>query len=191
MSESQNSLPFEALGQRLRRLRQKLNESPADVSGAVEIEEKTLGEYESGRERPSKDILSLLISHFDIQDEDALQLWKLAGYEPPRPDNRDDDIEEPAGRSNVLVVAIDPRVIYTDGVQVNATKNGVVLHFAQMAGSPQQIVTSRIGMSREQARSVISTLQAALDRTEPRQLQAGTTVEEPQEESKDSSKKAE
>ncbi|HET7302823.1 MAG TPA: helix-turn-helix transcriptional regulator [Candidatus Saccharimonadales bacterium] len=191
MSESQNSLPFEALGQRLRRLRQKLNESPADVSGAVEIEEKTLGEYESGRERPSKDILSLLISHFDIQDEDALQLWKLAGYEPPRPDNRDDDIEEPAGRSNVLVVAIDPRVIYTDGVQVNATKNGVVLHFAQMAGSPQQIVTSRIGMSREQARSVISTLQAALDRTEPRQLQAGTTIEEPQEEPKDSSKKAE
>lgn len=188
MSEPKNSLPFEALGERLRRLRQKLNESTADVSGAVEIEESTLGEYESGRERPSKDILSLLISHFSMQEEDALQLWKLAGYEPPRTESRDDDVDEPGNRSNVLVVAIDPRVIYTDGVQVNATRTGVVLHFAQLAGTPQQIVTSRVGMSREQARSVISALQASLDRTEPRQLSSGTIVEGSPEESKDPKK---
>lgn len=165
-------LPFKRLGQRLRTLRQKLQETPADVSGAVEIDEALLQRYEEGKERPSEDILNLLISHFGMPEDDAAILWRLAGYEVPRDDQQEDPQDDgPLGnRAGVLVMAIDPRIIYTDGMHVNAGPNGVVLSFAQMSGSQQPLVTARVGMSREQARSIIKTLQGALDRTEPRRL---------------------
>lgn len=170
MSDAQNS-PFKSFGQRLRFLRQKFQETPADVSGAVEIDEDLLQRYEEGTERPSEDILQLLMSHFCVPDDDAATIWRLAGYDEPRENHQDyvqDDI--PGGRAGVMIMAIDPRIIYTDGVHVNASQTGVVLSFAQMNGSQQPLVTARVGMSREQARSVISNLQGALDRTEQRQL---------------------
>ncbi len=76
-------MPFKRFGQELRTLRQKLQETPADVSGAVEIDEAMLQRYEEGRERPSEEILNLLISHFAMPDDDAATLWRLAGYEFP------------------------------------------------------------------------------------------------------------
>lgn len=175
MSETPQELPFKQLGNKLKIIRQKLHETKSDVSGAVEIDETVLDRYEQGRERPSEDILSLLISHFGMQDDDAANLWQLAGYEPrEQGQGRDDDNDDLTGnRAGVLVMAIDPRIIYTDTMHVNAGQNGVVLSFAQNAGTNQPLVTARVGMSREQARSVISTLQASLDKTEPRQLPAG------------------
>jgi transcriptional regulator with XRE-family HTH domain len=177
MSEQSGKLPFKNLGQRLRLIRQKLQESAADVSGAVEIDEKTLAGFEEGHERPSEDILNLLISHFGMQDDDAANLLQLAGYDPA-PGKEDESDEISSNRAGVLVMAIDPRIIYTDGMHVNAGPNGVVLSFAQMSGSQQPLVTARVGMSREQARSIISTLQASLDKTEPRQLPAGKKTEQ-------------
>lgn len=173
MSEKSQEKPFQQLGDTLRTLRQKLQESVLDVSGAVEIDESALEKIESGRERPSEDILNLLISHFGMQDDDAAKLWHLAGYD--RPHNHDDDIPEElaSGRAGMLVMAIDPRVIYSDGVHVNAGPNGVVLSFAQTASMQQPLVTARVGMSREQARNVIRVLQGALDKTEPRELPSG------------------
>ena len=174
MSEKSQELPFKQLGEKLKVIRQKLHETMSDVSGAVEIDESALERFEQGKERPSEDILNLMISHFGMQDDDAANLWQLAGYDPR---SRDDDAssdEAGGNRAGVLVMAIDPRIIYTDTMHVNAAQNGVVLSFAQTAGSANQpLVTARVGMSREQARSVISTLQAALDKTEPRQLPAG------------------
>lgn len=176
MSDMKKDLPFKQLGQRLKVIRQKLQETKADVSGAVEIDETVLDRFEQGKERPSEDILNLLISHFGMQDDDAANLWQLAGYEHPRSDDDDDGIGSDdlgSNRAGVLVMAIDPRIIYSDGMHVNASQQGVVLSFAQLGGAPQPLVTTRVGMSREQARSVIRTLQAALDRTEPRQLPEG------------------
>jgi len=142
----------------------------ADAAGAVEIDEKVLERIEQGNERPSEDILTLLISHFGMREDDAANLWQLAGYDAPHNHDDDDDMN---ARPGMLVVALDPRVVYTDGVHVNANPNGVILSFAQLSGSPSAMVTARVGMSREQARNVIRTLQAALDRTEPPQLPAG------------------
>lgn len=177
MAETPQELPFKQLGQKLKVIRQKLHETASDVSGAVEIDETVLARYEAGHERPSEDILNLMISHFGMQDDDATSLWQLAGYELPRNRDEDDgDIPEEiaSGRAGMLVMAIDPRVIYTDGMHVNAGPTGVVLSFAQTAtGAPQPLVTARVGMSREQARNVIRTLQGALDKTEPRELPAG------------------
>lgn len=174
MNESPKE-PFKSLGKELKGLRQKLHETTSDVSGAVEIDESALERIEQGRERPSEDILQLLISHFGMRDDDAADLWNLAGYEQPRRDDEPSFAEDIANnnRAGVLVMAIDPRVIYTDSMHVNASSNGVILSFAQTSGTPQPLITAKVGMSRDQARNVISALQAALDKTEPRQLPQG------------------
>jgi len=168
--------PYKQLGERLRTIRQKLHESVSEVSGAVEIDEPVLERIEQGHERPAEDILLLMINHFGMHDDEAAGLWQLAGYDQPR--NHDHDLIEDIqanGRSAVLVMAIDPRVIYSDGVQVTASNNGVVIGFSQASGTPNSMTTARIGMSREQAYAVIRTLQDALSRSEPRQLPGGNT----------------
>jgi transcriptional regulator with XRE-family HTH domain len=174
MSEKQQEQPFKQLGDRLKTLRQKLHESVAEVSGAVEIDEPTLHRIEQGHERPAEDILMLLISHFGMQDDEAAGLWRLAGYDQEKFDrnNRSDSGNEDGSgsRSAVLVMAVDPRIIYSDGVQVTASNNGVIVSFSQGNGTPGVLTTAKIGMSREQAYAVIRTLQDALTRSEPRQL---------------------
>jgi transcriptional regulator with XRE-family HTH domain len=173
MSEKQQEQPFKQLGEKLKIIRQKLHESVAEVSGAVEIDEPMLQRIEKGHERPAEDILLLLINHFGMRDDEAASLWQLAGYDQPRStSNRQDDSDEVTlGRtSTILVMAVDPRVVYSDGVQVTASKNGVVMAFSQASGTPNSLTTAKVGMSREQAYAVIQTLQDALTRSEPRQL---------------------
>ena len=171
--EERQELPFKSLGQRLKVIRQKLQESVAEVSGAVEIDEKMLERIEQGSERTSEDILLLLISHFGMQDEEAAGLWQLAGYDPPRPHEHDHDLNN--DRNLVLVMAVDPRIMYSDGVQLQATHTGVILQFTQGTGTPRPLTTARIGMSREQAYNVLRSLQETLEHSEPRQLPPGAT----------------
>jgi hypothetical protein len=111
-----------------------------------------------------------------MRDDEAASLWQLAGYDQPR-NHHDHDFGDDNGnnsRSAVLVMAVDPRIIYSDGVQVTASNNGVTVSFSQSSGTPSSLTTARIGMSREQAYAVIRTLQDALSRSEPRQLPGGT-----------------
>src|SRR3954469_23358999 len=118
MSEERKESPFKNLGERLKDLRQRLQESVAEVSGAVEIDESTLERMERGQERPSEDILMLLISHFGMKEQEADTLWKLAGYEPRNLDDDDRDSPIPHnGRATVLIMAVDPRIVYSDSVQ--------------------------------------------------------------------------
>ena len=169
MSEKQQEQPFKQLGDKLKTIRQKLHESVAEVSGAVEIDEVTLNRIEQGKERPAEDILMLLINHFGMQDDEAASLWQLAGYDQPRPHDSDNN-EESNHRSAILVMAVDPRIIYSDGVQVTANRNGVVISFSQGSGTNSSLTTAKIGMSREQAYAVMHTLHDALHRSEPQQL---------------------
>lgn len=169
MSEKQQEKPYKQLGDRLKTIRQKLHESVTEVSGAVEIDEQALQRIEQGQIRPSEDILMLLISHFGMQDDEAAGLWQLAGYDQPKNHDHDND-EISNGKATILVMAVDPRVIYSDGVQVTANNNGVVMSFSQATGTQNPLTTAKIGMSREQAQAVIRTVQEALNRSEPRQL---------------------
>jgi len=173
MEKKKQEQPFKQLGERLRTIRQKLHESVAEVSGAVEIDEPKLQRIEQGRERPAEDILLLLINHFGMRDDEAASLWQLAGYDQPRPHDHDTNDDSSNSRSAILVMAVDPRIIYSDGVQVTASNNGVVVSFSQASGTPNNLTTARIGMSREQAYAVIRTMQDALSRSEPRQLPGG------------------
>lgn len=168
MSSERQEQPFKTLGQKLKVIRQKLHESVSEVSGAVEIDEQLLARIEQGNERPSEDILLLLINHFCMQDDDAAVLWQLAGYDD-HGDDRDERSEQ-QNRTMVMIMAVDPRIIYSDGAQITANSSGVVLNFSQGMGTSQAMVTARVGMSREQAYGLLQTLQQTLQRSAPKQL---------------------
>jgi transcriptional regulator with XRE-family HTH domain len=179
MSENRQELPFKVLGSKLKTIRQKLHESVSEVSGAVEIDERSLERIEQGHERPAEDILMLLINHFGVQDDAAASLWQLAGYDQPHDHHHDNDRDDqPNNRTMVMIMAVDPRIIYSDGAQVTANSAGVVINFAQGVGTPQSLTTARVGMSRDQAYSLVRTLQQTLDQSTPRQLPSGTNHEQ-------------
>lgn len=162
--------PYRQLGAKLKDLRQKHNESLAEVSGAVEIDIELLDQYERGAERPSEDILLLLISHFSTKEHDADHLWQLAGYEKINTDTipvTDQYSPQPA----VMVLPMDARIVYTDTVHVMANNHGVVMNFLQNSGpNGQTIAVSRVGMSREHAQSVLELLQHTLEQSNPKAL---------------------
>jgi len=165
MGEKSIEFPFKALGAHLKRARQKRSETIAEVSGAVEIDLDALADIEYGKQRPSEDILLLLISHFALKDEEADRLWHLAGYnllDSLSPLDVSSDMPQV-----VMVMPFDARIAYTDMVHVVANNYGVVMNFMQSAGPANQpLAVSRIGMSKEHARSVIEILQKTLDQAE-------------------------
>ncbi len=168
-------IPFKQLGTHLKQLRERRHESMAEVSGAVEIDESLLTVFEAGDDRPSEDILVLLINHFDLTDNEADHTMQLAGY---------DDKADSSGasgqdsRAQAMMVMIDPRIMYSDSVEVVANQQGIVLNFAQTNGFVGQPLTvSRIGMSRDEAKLVMGLLHQVLynldNPTNPRRLDGG------------------
>lgn len=174
MSEQPNPYPhkppFKTLGKYLKTMRQKQHESLGETSGAVEIEVEKLDRYERGVEAPTEDILLLLISHFGLQEEEAIELWELAGYDrngQDSPFNNNDDRErerpEPIRPMQVTLVALDNRVLYSNSAEVVTDESGVVINFMQSAEAGHQpYVISRIGMSTEQAERLLEVLQRSL-----------------------------
>jgi transcriptional regulator with XRE-family HTH domain len=162
--KSRREAPFQPLGLQLKRLREQLKESLAEVSGAVEIDIDNLERMEQGIERPSEDILMLLISHFGIQDTEALELWELAGYDQANGTVNMQFIQDElqSGKQVVMVMALDMRTLYSDSMQTHINKEGVVLQFTQTNGQKHPMPVTRVGMSMEQAQNVVDTLQRAL-----------------------------
>jgi transcriptional regulator with XRE-family HTH domain len=78
--KSQKS-PYRPLGRRLKALREKANESLAEVSGAVEIDVRELASYELGQSRPNEEVLLMLISHFSAQDDEAVHFGSWPAME--------------------------------------------------------------------------------------------------------------
>lgn len=165
MSDIQSHEPYLTLGKHLRYVREQHMESLAEVSGAVEIDEKALEKIEAGRERPAEDILLLLISHFDMQDQEAVQLWELAGYDGVGPSQvKEEDVNvELQGQKPVMVLfGIDARTMYTDHVEVSANNAGIAMNFGLQHSQKQPMPIAKLGMSYEQAERVLATLQIAL-----------------------------
>lgn len=179
MSEKPNqALPYRSLGIRLKKCREKFQESVVEVSGAVEIEPTSLTEIEQGAKRPSEDILLLLLSHFGLKDAEATKMWELAGYD--RADNSSHLTEITANQS-VTAKPSDEKIIYTDMVQVMVNDYGLVMNFLQGAGlnlPPQAI--ARVGMSKEHAKSIIELLQKTLEQHDPKKLSAPDTSSDKQ-----------
>ncbi len=176
--------PFSNFGEALKQLRVSRKKSQLELSGAVEVDQLKLEAYELGAERPSEDILQLIIQHFNLRDEEARELWRLAGYnESPQDALFASNDEEAYQQKSVLVSQHDARIVYTDMVQVMVNNFGVILNFMQGAGpNNNPLAISRIGMSREHAKSVLELLKKTLEEAEglqhnsqkPRQLMSGT-----------------
>jgi transcriptional regulator with XRE-family HTH domain len=166
MGNTPRHKPYQTLGKHLRYLREQQRESLAEVSGAVEIDERSLERIEDGHERPPEEILLLLISHFDMQDQEAVQLWELAGYDGTTPvQARAEEILQDVtsgAKPVVVLVGMDSRIMYTDSVHVDADDAGVVMSFGQLNSKKQQQHISKLGMSYDQAEEVLRQLQAAL-----------------------------
>ena len=154
-------------GNHLRSLRRLRRESLAEVSGAVEIDVTELGEIEAGSRPPSEDIVLLLISHFSLREDEAAQLWKLAGFDQTRfgivnLDNQSDTVP--------CTTTYDNRILYTDMVHVSANNYGVVVNFLQGLGADgKPSAVARIGMSREHAKSLIDVLERTIKLAESQQ----------------------
>lgn len=164
MSESNS--PYITLGSHLKYVREQSNQSLAEVSDAVEIDEEQLARIEAGLERPSEDILMLLISYFDVQDREAVQLWELAEYDSDLPEmfkaRPDQEAVHLTGKPMVMLLAVDVRTMYSDGLEVTVNPAGVTLNFTQTVNQSQQAPVARVGMSHAQAEQVIRALEQAV-----------------------------
>jgi hypothetical protein len=159
--KSQKS-PYRPLGRRLKALREKANESLAEVSGAVEIV-RELASYELGQARPNEEVLLMLISHFSAQDDEAVQLWELAGYGVTKISSAQmtSDVSVPGQNQN------NNPILFTDVVDIMVNNYGVVMNFMQSSGpNSKPTAVARVGMSREHAKSVLQILQVTLSQTE-------------------------
>lgn len=160
MQES-NIAPYKTLGTHLKYVREQRSETIAEAAGAVEVDVETLERYESGSERPAEDVLMLLIDHFDVKDQEAVQLWESAGYTRANDHRAKSPLENLEKNASIVVLALDMRTQYTDGIEVTASKNGIVMQFTQGAVGSKQPV-AKLGMSYEQAEEVLKTLQLAI-----------------------------
>ena len=156
--------PYKSLGVRLKGIRGKYNRSATEVCGAVEIEEDLLSKIEAGEVRPGEDLLEQLINHYQMEDQDALNLWTLAGYDTDDLIVEDSDPLLGSGlpRSVIMLMAIDQRTLYSDSLDIHYSGNGLVLNFKQSAGKKQSVSVASLGMSYEQAEQVLDTLQKVL-----------------------------
>lgn len=151
---------FQELGSHLKYVREQAQQSLAEVSGAVEIDEQQLERIEAGLERPAEDILLLLISHFGVKDREAVQLWEMAEYDSDLPTELKLD-EGEGGKPIVMILAVDVRTMYTDNMDVSVNPSGVTLQFNQTVNN-QTTPVARVGMSHQQAEAVARTIQQAL-----------------------------
>lgn len=170
MSENRRlGQPYKKLGEKLKGLRVHLKQTIAEVSGAVEIDTATYELIERGVQRPAEDILALLISYFEIKEDDATQIWQLAGYEENKPTMTQQNTYE-LTQPLAMIMPIDQRVVYTDMVHVSINNYGVIINFMQGAGqNAQSINVARVGMSKEHAISVLDVLKQTLSQGQKQQ----------------------
>lgn len=167
MRQNRQDLPYQTLGNRLKNLRERQQKSLIEVSGAVEIDPKDLEDIENGQSKPSEDLLILLINYFKLNDKEADRLWSLANYQASNP------MEEAMSKQIAMIMPVDSRVIYTDLVYASTNNRGLVLNFMQQNGSDDKpMIASRVGMSQEQARVLLHTLQKTLLQSQPKALPA-------------------
>lgn len=164
---SSDTRPYEALGFEIKEMREKQKQSLDEVSGAVEISPEMLKNIESGELCPSEDILLLLISYFGVPEDEAAKLWDLAGYTRPKKILSDmPSIEDNSMHAPIIMMPMDGRILYTDTVNITVNNYGVVMNFMQNGGmNGQPVAISRIGMSKEHAKSVLQILAHTLAQT--------------------------
>ncbi len=140
--------PYQKFGKVLHTLRRTYHETRTELCAALEITAEQLDRLEQGKDQPSEDFIEQLIGHFSLNDALSTNLWVLAGY----PSERLEDVTTPVAS----VPMSELKASYTDMVHVSVNNFGVIINFMQNLGPQNQpVVVSRLGMSKEHARSMI------------------------------------
>lgn len=151
--------PFQKFGKALTAIRRQYHATKQEVCGALEIDIDTLQRLEQGVEQPSEDVIEQFISHFDLNDYLADSLWLLGGYPAEKVDE--------ATVHSIAVPVNELKINYTDMVHVSVNNFGVVLNFMQTSGpNNQPMVVSRLGMSKEHAKSLVDLIQTTMQSAE-------------------------
>lgn len=157
-------------GTQLKKIRENAKESVLDVCGAVETEPTVIKQLESGVRQPTEDIVLLLISHFALKEDDALNLWKLAGYDQDRTGMSSLDSDDQPKATKAYITAGDVRILYTDMVHVKSNKHGLVINFLQSLGADDHnMAVARVGMSHVHAESLLEVLQQTINESKKQQ----------------------
>jgi transcriptional regulator with XRE-family HTH domain len=164
--------PFADLGKHLKNVREQSKRSLAEVSGALEIDEHALHEIEIGQERPDEEVMLLLISYFNVQDQEALHLWELADYDSDLSDHLqfsgpgDEPETNTQAKPIIMMLALDVRTLYSDGIEISQNKAGLTMNFTQAnsqgSGHSAAVSVARVGLSYNQAEEVLRSLERAL-----------------------------
>lgn len=166
---------YENFGKELKRIRTAAKRSLDDVSQAVELDPAEFSRLEDGRLKPSQEIVSLLINHFDLAVSTASRLWRLAGYDQQLSftaldggeadeSEAEDQLEAflAAETRPALLAVNDNRAAYTDMFNLRANNYGLVINFLQGFGQDgPPLSVGRVGMSLDHA----ARLAKALDET--------------------------
>lgn len=157
--------PYVKFGQVVHNLRRTYHTTRQELCGALELSADFLDRLEQGIEKPSEDLVEQLISHFELEENLANNLWILAGYPLEK-------IEDITVQTAYMPIG-ELRVSYTDLVHVSVNNFGVVLNFMQNVGpNNQPVVVSRLGMSKEHAQSVVDVLTKTLVASEDKKQQS-------------------
>jgi transcriptional regulator with XRE-family HTH domain len=165
--------PYQTLGKHLRTVREHAKRSLSEVSGAVEIDETQLERIEEGSSRPDEDVMLLLISYFNMADQEALHLWELARYDSDLNEhlqleqmiNDPQSFNQMMSKPMVMLLSMDIRTMYSDGLDIVWNESGLTMNFTQTTANPkskQRMPIARVGMSYLQAEKVLRTLELAL-----------------------------
>ncbi len=162
--KQQNKGPYEALGRKIKHLREQWRQSLVEVSGTLEIDESTLLSIEKGQIMPSENVLNMLISHFLLTDEQADELRNLAEhYNAQMGDALMGGIEDMLMKQIVMYLPVDNKAIFTDSMNATVNDHGVVLQFMQNGPDGKPLPIGRVGMSREHAERMIKVIRSTLD----------------------------
>ena len=168
----QTKKPYANLGLHLKAVREQAKRSLAEVSGAVEIEEKELTLIEAGQLRPEEDVMLLLINYFNMADQEALHLWELAQYDSELSEHlifeaagaEDTNLGQLISKPMVMLLGMDVRTMYSDSFDINWNEAGLTISFNQSSDSKdkQKLTISKVGMSFDQAYKVMQGIELAL-----------------------------
>lgn len=158
--------PHKALGDKIKHLREQWKQSVDEVSTTLEIDEKELKQIESGKVLPNDHMLEMIINHFLLSEEQALELRAMATLNQ---EHAHDGVfgnglmEDMLMKQVVMYLPVDNRVVYTDSMNATVNKHGMILQFMQSQNGKNANV-SQVGMSREHAERMLSVIKTTLDK---------------------------
>jgi transcriptional regulator with XRE-family HTH domain len=164
-------------GEKIKEFRRLRGLTSQELAGKLSVSRSYLARLENGYDKPSQEFLRKLSKNLSLSDEQAKQIWDLAGYTSSGfiidRENRKGVVEEVNNgevetgkemKKEIQVSMKDVPVLYSDSAFVTANQFGIVFDFAQSIGSTNnQNVVARIGMSIDHARALSEVLRKRLE----------------------------